>query len=155
MKSLQDLNDGDSDGLALAVQVFAPDGSLLPHLSSSSSTPSKKKDLSSGGCLVLSYLHISPSFRRQGFAKLLLQELVRRARGKKGGIKWVFVKPGVIRDDFKEEIEGLDEEGVQDLERRALGGARGFYRDIGFEEIGGSEWLVLDVHEVFGGVAGV
>lgn len=148
-KSLQDLNDGDSDGLALAVQVFNPDGTLLPQYPSSSF----QGDLGQVAVLILNYLHINKIFRRRGYAKLLLREMIEKARGKRGGVKWVFVKPGVIRDDLKHDFEGLGEEGKKEVEKQALNGTGGFYRGVGFKDVGGKGsgggWLVLDVDEMF------
>ncbi|KUJ12187.1 uncharacterized protein LY89DRAFT_757910 [Mollisia scopiformis] len=140
-QSVQSLNDGDSDALALAVAIFNADGTVMRKHTLSPSSP-WGKELEEGGILVLSYLLVEREFRRQGFTSVLVKGLVERAKGARGGVRWVFVKPGVIRSDLEGEKEGSRE---KEEEERALERARSFYKGVGFRRVGDSRWFCLAV----------
>lgn len=113
---VQDLNDGNSDGLALAKAIFFPKGKLKKEFINNDkhSLGPWVIELESGAVLVLQLVFIEKEFRRQGVARLLLQSLINRCkettgRTEKGRIKFVIVYPAVVKEDFDKELEGKTE----------------------------------------------
>ncbi|KAE8452938.1 hypothetical protein EG329_012125 [Mollisiaceae sp. DMI_Dod_QoI] len=145
-KALEPLNAGDSDGLALALQFFNSNGTLMSkHTHPRHPSSPFGAELNSGAVLVLSYLLVERAFRRRGMGRVLISELIAKAKRARGGVEWVFVKPGVIPADL--EVEGKEEE-MEEVEKRMYAEAVAFYRGVGFRRVGGSKWFCLAVDEV-------
>ncbi|KAF8847931.1 hypothetical protein BDZ45DRAFT_698802 [Acephala macrosclerotiorum] len=139
--SVEHLNEGNSDGLALAQQLFNRDGALMKkHVVGSWGT-----ELNKGAILILSYLLVKRDFRRQALAGKAIQALIEKAKMSKGGVKFIFVRPGVIKEDL--DLEGKDDEEKEQIEKRALESAIRFYRSFGFRRVGYSEWFCFAIDE--------
>lgn len=140
-KSVEHLNEGNSDGLALAQQLFNRDGTLMKRFVMGV----WGAELNKGAVLILSYLLVKREFRRQGFAGKAIQALIEKAKMSKGGVNFMFVKPGVIKEDLdldrKETVE------KEQIEKKALESAVQFYRSFGFRRVGYSEWFCFAIDE--------
>lgn len=148
--SLEDLNTGNSDGLAFAKALFCPRGTLLKKHKSDKTRNIGPwgSDLERSGVMVVKYLCVDKNFRRQGLARLLLNSLIEKAKertGKtaKGKVQFVVVFPAVIKEDFAEEQEGKTESEKDEIENRHYDNAVGCYRALGFRRIGRSKWFGL------------
>lgn len=153
--SIEELNSCNSDGLAFAKALFCPRGQLLgKHQSSATQYLGPwGAELEGSPVLVVKYLFVSRSFRRQGIARLLLASLIaemeaRMTRnGSKGKVEHVVVFPAVIKEDFATELEGKTEEEKKEVEEREYRNAVGAYRALGFRRIGLSKWFALAIGE--------
>ena len=138
-KSVEQLNTSESDGLALALQLFNDNGTI------------KKchkhhpwgDEINRGAILILSYLLVEKEFRRQGIARELIEVLIEKLRHSKGGVEFMFVKPGVIKTDFEEEQAQKSMEEREKIEQREYDNAVRFYRSVGFRRVGYTKWFCL------------
>ena len=147
-KSMEELNGCNSDGLAFAKALFCSKGTLM---SKHKSCKNKylgpwSKELETGGVLILKYLLVEKYFRRQGVARLLIEELIKQAKERtakkpKGMVRFMIVFPAVIKPDFEEEFEGKTDEEKVKIEKKAYEDAVNFYRAHGFRRIGLSRWF--------------
>jgi GNAT superfamily N-acetyltransferase len=147
-KSMEELNGCNSDGLAFAKALFSSKGTLMSkHKSSKNKYLGPwSRELETGGLLILKYLLVEKYFRRQGFARLLIDELIKQAKERtakkpKGKVRFMIVFPAVIKPDFEEELEGKTDEEKVEIEKRAYENAVKFYRAHGFRRIGLSRWF--------------
>ncbi|CZR59454.1 uncharacterized protein PAC_09346 [Phialocephala subalpina] len=140
-KSVELLNDGNSDGLALAQQLFDRDGLLMKR----HSMGVWGQELNKGAILILGYLLVKREWRRQGMAGMAIRALIERAKTTKGDVRWMFVKPGTIKEDL--ELEGKTEGEKEEIEKKAYESAVRFYRSFGFRRVGYSEWFCLAMDE--------
>ncbi|KAG4433434.1 hypothetical protein IFR05_011080 [Cadophora sp. M221] len=79
-KSLQKLNDGDSDALAFTQQFFYDNGTLQAK----NMMHPWGNELNKGAVLILSYLMVEKEFRRQGIARILLNAVIEKTKNAKG-----------------------------------------------------------------------
>lgn len=148
--SIEDLNTGNSDGLAFAKALFCPRGTLLKKHKSDETRYIGPwgSELEKSGVMVVKYLCVDKTFRRQGLARLLLNSLIEKAKertGKaaRGKVQFVVVFPAVIKEDFAEEQEGKTESEKEEIENRHYDNAVRCYRALGFRRIGLSKWFGL------------
>ncbi|KAH7323961.1 hypothetical protein BKA65DRAFT_481749 [Rhexocercosporidium sp. MPI-PUGE-AT-0058] len=139
-KSLQELNDGDSDALAFTQQLFNDNGTLQAnHM-----MYPWGKELNKGTVLILSYLMVEKEFRRQGIARILFNAVIKKAKNAKGGLQFMFVRPGAIPSDLDDAIlDSMSSEEQVDVARRVYDNAVRFYRSFGFRRVGYSKWFCL------------
>ena len=139
-KSMESLNKGDSDGYMMALDLFRADGTLFPvHTHYGPWGIELNKD----AILVLGLVLVYKDFRKRGFGSMLIEELVRKVQARRGGVKYVLVKPGPV----PAEVEPRDGDQRGDADKRALANATAFYRSRGFRRVGRSEWLAWSVEE--------
>jgi GNAT superfamily N-acetyltransferase len=140
-KSVEQLNSSESDGLALALQLFNDNGTIKK----SHKLHPWGDELNKGAILILGYLLVEKEFRRQGVARELIEALIEKLRQSKGGVEFMFVKPGVIKTDFEEEQAQKSMEEREKIEQREYDNAVRFYRSVGFRRVGYSKWFCLAV----------
>jgi GNAT superfamily N-acetyltransferase len=140
-RSVEQLNSSESDGLALALQLFNDNGTIKK----SHKLHPWGDEINRGAILILGYLLVEKEFRRQGIARELIEVLIEKLRHSKGGVEFMFVKPGVIRTDFEEEQAQKSVEEKEKIEQREYDNAVRFYRSVGFRRVGYSKWFCLAV----------
>jgi len=147
---LQELNSGNSDGLAFAKALFCPKGKLQKEHTSNAKQYLGPwgSELENGAVLVLQLVFIEKTFRRQGLGRLLLQSLIEKAKertgkSEKGKVKFAVVSPAVVKQDFVNDLEGKTEAEKEVIEREHYNGAIAFYRSMGFRRIRLSKWFGL------------
>jgi len=98
-----------------------------------------------GEILVLGLVLVEKEWRRKGMGRWLIERLVER----KKAVKWVVVKPMVVRGDFSAELRGLKGAELEEkrvlVEERELRNALAFYRSVGFQRLGASGWWAMKV----------
>ncbi|KAH6703258.1 hypothetical protein BKA61DRAFT_680878 [Leptodontidium sp. MPI-SDFR-AT-0119] len=139
-KSLQELNDGDSDALAFTQQLFNDNGTLQAK----NIMYPWGNELNKGAVLILSYLMVEKEFRRQGMARILLNAVIEKAKNAKGGLQFMFVRPGAIPADLDDAIDDtmLSEEQAA-VAKSIYDTAVRFYRSFGFRRVGHTKWFCL------------
>jgi GNAT superfamily N-acetyltransferase len=140
-KSVEQLNSSESDGLALALQLFNDNGTIKK----SHKLHPWGDELNKGAILILGYLLVEKEFRRQGVARELIEALIEKPRHSKSGVEFMFVKPGVIKPDFEEEQAQKSVDEREKIEQREYDNAVRFYRSVGFRRVGYTKWLCLAV----------
>jgi GNAT superfamily N-acetyltransferase len=140
-KSVEQLNSSESDGLALALQLFNDNGTIKKN----HKLHPWGDETNKGAILILGYLLVEKEFRRQGVAGELIESLIEKLRQSKGGVEFMFVKPGVIKTDFEEEQAQKSVEEREQIEQREYDNAVRFYRSVGFRRVGYSKWFCLAV----------
>ncbi|KAK0124015.1 hypothetical protein ONS95_009002 [Cadophora gregata] len=100
------------------------------------------KEINHGAILILSLFIVEEGYRRQGIAQTLLQAQIAKAEKQKRGLRFMFVKPGVVPDDVERQLYGrtsLEESRI--VKRRAYANAVRFYRTFGFRRVGLTNWF--------------
>ncbi|KAH8590842.1 hypothetical protein B0O99DRAFT_598632 [Bisporella sp. PMI_857] len=151
-QAVEELNEGESDALAFAKDLFCASGSLNSDIVKDGGPFGQ--EMAKGAVLILAYLYVGAEYRRRGLASVLLLELIRKANATKGGLSWMVVKPGVIDcigSDFWMETCGLDEEEKKAVKKEHYDQAVRFYRSFGFRRIARSKWFALSMDPEHGG----
>jgi GNAT superfamily N-acetyltransferase len=140
-KSVKQLNSSESDGLALALELFNDNGTIKK----THKLQPWGDEINKGAILILGYLLVEKEFRRQGIARELIEVLIEKLRHSKGGVEFMFVKPGVIKTDLEEEQAQKSADEREKIEQREYDNAVRFYRSVGFCRVGHTKWFCLAV----------
>jgi GNAT superfamily N-acetyltransferase len=140
-KSVEQLNSSESDGLAFALQLFTDNGTIKK----THKLHPWGDEINKGAILILGYLLVEKEFRRKGIARELIEVLIEKVRHSKGGVEFMFVKPGVIKTDCEEEQAQKSAEEREKIVQREYDNAVRFYRSVGFHRVGYSKWFCLAV----------
>lgn len=100
----------------LALQLFNDNGTL----DNKHRTHPWGSELNSRAILVISYLIVEKEYRKMGIARMLIDTVIEKAKKAKGGLSFMFVKPGVIKDDFGKECAELPEDEQKRVTQRAF-----------------------------------
>jgi GNAT superfamily N-acetyltransferase len=145
-RAMAPFNDGESDGLNFAMDLFNDNGTLMDRHRIRGGAWGK--ECNSGAVLILGFLFVKWEFRNQGVARTIIEALLERARKVKGGERLMAVYPGVVWPDLEsdEEWNGKTATEKEEIVSMAYEKAVRFYRAVGFRRIGRSKWfgLVLD-----------
>lgn len=132
----------------LAREIFDKGGCLRRQFEGASMGPGQgtwgqKLDL--GDILLLEEMYVEQSYRRQGFGRAMVRDLVRRARRASADSCvefFVVCLPSGLTNVVRHEETGTATQ-VQDAKRRHEAIASQFFRSMGFKKIGSSDWYAL------------
>ena len=132
--------------LQLATELFGRDGHLRTRFDSARIGERDETwgdELDGGDILLVEEMEVVQQYRRQGFGRAMMVDLVNRGRIASCGRYVVFCAPSDLDAVVRMELEGSTEVQLRAETRRHEDIAKSFFRSVGFEQIGSSQWYAL------------